>query len=346
MAVECEADGVAGAGAFGERGVEHARTAEIGEQAFGDFEGAAVGADVLAENERLRALAENFTQAEIERLGGVEMLRCGGRGLPRQRGARGGEHIRQHRGRIGGGTREGEGNVDGRFDESVELGVEGVEVGGAVRGDELRAELGERIAGEKPFGFAGFQVIARVVGGVAAQAQRVGLDEERARGGADFFDGRGKRAGGGGDVEGGVEREALDAVAGGALPELGVARELLGDGRGVRVAVVFDDEENRQREERGEVQRFVDIAGAGAAVAEESKAHGGAAEAALGIGRADDVAEHGAEVADHRQRPRGGVAVVDVALAREGGAAGVGEILVEMIAEVTAPDEVAAVTAM
>jgi hypothetical protein len=38
--------------------------------------------------------------------------------------------------------------------------------------------------------------------------------------------------------------------------------------------------------------------------------------------------------------------VVDVALAREGGAAGVGEILVEMIAEVTAPDEVAAVTAM
>ena len=213
-------------------------------------------------------------------------------------------------------------------------------------GDELGAEFREHVAGEEAVGLAGEEVVAGVVGGVAAEAKRVGLDEERARGFADFLDGGGERPGGGGDVEGGVEGEAFDAVAGGAAPEFGVGRELFRGGRGVGVAVVLDDEDDGEREERGEVEGLVDVAGAGPAVAEEREADGGAAEAALGIGHAGDVAQHRAEVADHRERTRGGVAVMDVALAGFRGAGGVGEVLVEVVTEVAAPNQVAAKAAV
>jgi hypothetical protein len=125
----------------------------------------------------------------------------------------------------------------------------------------------------------------------------------------------------------------FDAVAGGAAPELGAGGELLGGGRRIGVAVVLDHEQHRQREQRGEIHRLVHVAGARAAVAEEGEADGGTALAALGIGGAGDGGEHGAEVADHRQRATGGVAVVDVALAGLGGAAGVGEILVEVLGQ-------------
>ena len=99
-------------------------------------------------------------------------------------------------------------------------------------------------------------------------------------------------------------------------------------------------------EQRGEVERLVHVARAAGAVADEGEAHGRPAEAALRVGGADDVRHHGAEVADHRQRAVLRIAVVDVALARLGRAGGVGEILVEVVDEVAAPDEVAAEAAV
>ena len=140
-------------------------------------------------------------------------------------------------------------------------------------GDELGAEFRERVAGEEAVGFAGEEVVAGVVGGVAAEAQRVGLDEERARGLPDFFDGGGERLRGGGDVDRGINGEAFHAVTGGAAPKLGVGGKLLGGRRRVGVAVVLDDEDDGEREERGEVEGLVDVAGAGTAVAEECERH-------------------------------------------------------------------------
>ncbi len=90
----------------------------------------------------------------------------------------------------------------------------------------------------------------------------------------------------------------------------------------------------------------MDVAGAGAAVAKDRNADGGFAGAALGVGKAGDVGNHGAEMADHRQGAVGGVAVVDVAFAGKGGAAGVGKVLVEVFAEVAAPDKVSAEVAV
>ena len=54
----------------------------------------------------------------------------------------------------------------------------------------------------------------------------------------------------------------------------------------------------------------------------------------------------GAQCVDHRQAAAGRVAVMDVALARLGRAAAVGEILAEVLAEVAAPDQVAAEAAV
>src|SRR5690606_32228208 len=68
VSVEGESGGVAGAGAFGERGVEDAGAAEVGEQAVGDLEGTAVGGDVLAEDEGFGAFGEDFAEGGVEGL--------------------------------------------------------------------------------------------------------------------------------------------------------------------------------------------------------------------------------------------------------------------------------------
>ena len=70
------------------------------------------------------------------------------------------------------------------------------------------------------------------------------------------------------------------------------------------------------------------IAGARRAVAEKSEPDRGFAEAALRVGRAGDIGKHRAEMANHGQRAVRRVAMVDVALAGLGRAAGVREILV------------------
>ncbi len=71
-AAEGQADGVAGAGGLGERGVENPGAAVGGEKSLGDLEGASVVGDVLAEKDRLGAFAEEFGVGEVDRLGGGE----------------------------------------------------------------------------------------------------------------------------------------------------------------------------------------------------------------------------------------------------------------------------------
>ena len=73
----------------------------------------------------------------------------------------------------------------------------------------------------------------------------------------------------------------------------------------------------------------------------KGEADGGFSFSTLRIGRARDGGKHRAQVADHGQRAIGNVAVMDVALARFRGTGGVREVLVEVLAEVSAPDEVA-----
>ena len=231
--------------------------------------------------------------------------------------------------------------LDAGLDEGGDLGVDRRQLATVAGGDEAGAKPRQRVAGGVTLGLAGKHVVAGVVGSVAAEAHGVRLDQDGAGGGADLGDGGGESAGAGLDI-GRVEREALHAVAGGAAPELGAGRELFADRRGVGVAVVLDDEDDGQREQRGEVERLVDVAGARGAVAEERKPDGGPAEAALGVRGARHIGEHRAEMRNHRQGAVRRIAVVDVALAAVGGAGGVGEVLVQVVAEVVAPDQVAA----
>ena len=84
VAVEGEADCVTGAGAFRERRIENAGTAEILEEAFGDLEGTAVGADVLAKHDGLGPLAQDLAMGKADGLRHRDVLRCGGLGFPRE----------------------------------------------------------------------------------------------------------------------------------------------------------------------------------------------------------------------------------------------------------------------
>jgi len=177
------------------------------------------------------------------------------------------------------------------------------------------------------------------------QAQRARLDEDGPRGRAHLSDDGVQGPGRPARVPA-LDHVALHAVARGAPPELGARRKLLGGRRRVSVAVVLDHEHDRQRQERGEVQRLVHVARARRAVAEEREPDGLAPEAALGVGGPEDGPAHGAQVADHGERAVGGVAVVDVALPRAGRAVGVREVLVQVLAEVAAPDEVPAEAAV
>ena len=212
-------------------------------------------------------------------------------------------------------------------------------------GGERLAQLGQGILGREPVGLAGAKVVAGVVGRVAPQAQRSGLDQHRPRGPAHLLDDRAELPGGAHGVPA-VDDEPFHPVPLGAPPELGALLELLAHGRRVGVAVVLDHEHDRQGEERGQVHRLVHVARARGAVAEEREADRLPAEPALRVGGAEDGAAHRPQVADHRKRAVRRVPVVDVALARLGRAVRVREILVQVLAEVPAPDQVAAEVAV
>ena len=349
VAVDGEAKGIARAGGFAQRCAEHPGPAEIVDQALGDLEGAAISADVLAEHDRLGPLGEDLAQAEGEGLGHGDIFDFGflafartDRRNPGHGSGRGGKDIGHHPLRADGRQRQG--GLDRGLDEVPHLGVDRLEGGAVAGGGEFCAELGERVLREDRLGFAGLHVVAGVVGGMAAQAEGVRLDEERPAGGAGAVDGGGEGAEDDGRVTA-IHFQALHAVALGALEEIGRGELLAHRGR-VGVAVVLDDKNHGHGQHGREVQRLVDVARAGGAVAEESEADRGPAEAALRIGGADDIRQHDAEMGDHRQAPGERVAVVDVALAGLGRAAAVGEILAEVVAQVPTPDQVAAEAAV
>ena len=63
--------------------------------------------------------------------------------------------------------------------------------------------------------------------------------------------------------------------------------------------VVFDQEQDRDLMDRGEIERFVELARAGAAVADDGQAEDLFAATAGRPGSARDQAQHLAQVADH-----------------------------------------------
>jgi hypothetical protein len=150
VAVDGEAERVAGAGGLAEGRAEHARAAELGDEALGDLEGAAVGPDVLAEHDGLEPLGEDLAQAEVERLRHRDVFHLfvlvvdgTDRRDPVLRRRRGGEDLR---GQVGGrDRRQGHRGLDGRLHEVVHRGIDGVELRGMAGGGEAGAELGQRI---------------------------------------------------------------------------------------------------------------------------------------------------------------------------------------------------------
>ncbi len=207
--VEGEADRITRAAALGQGRAEYARPPELRQQVFGHLERAAVGSDVLAEDDRFRALGEDFSQGAIERLGQGQILR--GRGARGTGGARRGgsrldarrpghgrggrgKEIRLHRRRIRMGTRHGEGNLEAGGDEGIDLGFDRGDASFSRQGRDLGAQPGHRITRQKLLEFARLQIAAGVIGGVPAQAERPGLDQHGARGRADLGDHRGQSA--------------------------------------------------------------------------------------------------------------------------------------------------------
>ena len=89
---------------------------------------------------------------------------------------------------------------------------------------------------------------------MAAQAQRVGLDQPRPARPADLLDGRGESLERGGHVGRAIEGRTFNAVTGGAVPEFGAGGVLLADRRGVGITVVLDDEQDRQVQQRGQIE--------------------------------------------------------------------------------------------
>ena len=141
-----------------------------------------------------------------------------------------------------------------------------------------------------------------------------------------------------------VELDAFHTVTFGPVDEF--AGELFVKWGGVGVVVIFDYENDRDVEHGSEIHALVDFASAGAAVAEECNADGLVAFSTLGIGAAEYVGGHLSQMADHRVGAVFRVAVVGVAFAAFGWAAGVSEKLANMVAEVIGPDQVPGHAAM
>ena len=98
--------------------------------------------------------------------------------------------------------------------------------------------------------------------------------------------------------------------------------------------------------DRGDIERFVELARAGAAVADDRQAEDLLAVAARRPGSADDHAEHLAQVADHGEPSRRRVAMMDIALAGMRRAVGIGQVLAKELIGRGAQQQVGAEVAM
>ena len=86
------------------------------------------------------------------------------------------------------------------------------------------------------------------------------------------------------------------------------------------------------------------VARARSTVAKEGEAHRRVPQPALRIGHSEDGAAHRPEMADHRNRAMPWIAVVNIALPSPGRAAGIRKILVQVLAQVPAPDQPCSIT--
>ncbi len=110
--------------------------------------------------------------------------------------------------------------------------------------------------------------------------------------------------------------------------------------------IVFDQKQDRDLVDRGDIERFVELAGARAAIADDRQAEDLLALAACRPRPADDQAEHLAQVADHGEPSRRRVAVVNIALAGMRRAFGIGQILAKELIGSGAQQQVGAEIAM
>ena len=106
--------------------------------------------------------------------------------------------------------------------------------------------------------------------------------------------------------------------------------------------IVFDQKQDRDLMDRGDIERFVELARARAAVADDRQAEDLLAVAARRPGSAHDDAQHLAQVADHGEPPRRRVAMMDIALAGVRWAIGIGQVLAKELIGRGAQQQVAA----
>jgi len=341
--VQREADGIAGACALGQGRVEDPRAPEFPVEVLGHLERAPVGRDVLPEDDRLGSLGENLANTGVERLGHGQVL-----GDRRLRFPREGRGHRRENGRLQPlGARAGHRDRarDAFLNEFSQLVLQRDNAGRADTRHQRFPKRGKRVRGQESLGLAGPQVVAGVVGGMSPEPERPHLDQHRPRCRSHPVDDVTELPGGFAGIPE-LDREALHPVACGPSPQLGARDELLVERRGIRVPVVLYDEDNRKRHERREVHRLMHVAGARGAVPKERETHRLAPKSALRVGGPEDRAAHGPEVADHRKRSVGRIAIVDVSLARARGALRVCEVLVQVLAEVAAPDQLSSEVAV
>ena len=251
---------------LGERRVDHAVVAELRPQAVGREEDASLLADVLAQDhDRLVAahlLGHPVADRLDERPDRHQPCPPARRPVPRRRRLAGPvlavDPVRRAlRVRV----RLRLGVVRRVVDDRAELGRErGLHlVGQDARLEQLRAEDRQRVVGLALRELVlGAVLRLLVVGRVRGEPGHLRLDEGRAAAASRAVDGLAARRIAGEDV-GAVHDDAGDPVAGRAHGDV-LDRQLLLGRDADRVAVVLDDEHERQLVDRGEVERLVDVA--------------------------------------------------------------------------------------
>ncbi len=246
--------------------------------------------------------------------------------------------------------RRGPGHSQGTRDGLADLRLDGLfDVGNGrfVKAADLRqampgAENG--IVLPPPLHQLGRNIQGLVISGMTAEAKRIAFQQDGQRRlfhAVDRFADRGVDRPG----IGAVDRAAGNAVGDGPVGEL-PAVVLHACRRGKGIMVVFDQKQHRDLMDRGDIERFMELARARAAIADDRQAEDLLAIAARRPGPAHDQAQHLAQMADHGEPPRGGVAMMDIALAGMRRAVGIGQVLAKESIGIGAGHEVGAEVAM
>ncbi len=313
-------------GRLAQRHIHHARWAVALKQPFARLEGRSIGAHIQAGQQGPGIVRKQIVQGPLDRFAvlGFRGVECGD---PAPAG--GTENPEAGRWRQGPGGRQGGGQCFAEFAVGLGLEVFDRRFAQPVYLGQLPPRGRQRVLFAPLFLALGRHVTPLVVGGMAVQPQRHALQQPRQ---AVAAHGR-KRL-----VHRLVHRPHVQPVDGPPLEAVGggpvrkpLAPVLPGRGRGKGIVVVLDDKQHGHFQHRGQVQRLVKIAGAGAAVANDRQAENLFPVVPRCPGGADHRAEHLPQMADHGESPLASVAVVDVALAAPGRALGIGQILAQQL---------------